>query len=211
MRLNTLFGEILAFVRREKLYMLLVAFIVLANLSLSSLGSIIETSGPSKIFDKSVPEYKADVFDQKVVEAVISNHTLYFIFQLLLLMLAFFVIFGLAIDALFLYERTPEKNPIIRTRSVDAVRWGFWDICKVIIIFFFAETVVSYGAIYASLTLPDLPLDRNLQLMFIATIMDAIAICAIFYFVLQDKRHSLSALGLTLKNMFLNIRYGISA
>lgn len=211
MKLNISFGEISAFVRREKLYVLLLAFTMLANLSFSSLNNIFDTTGPAKIFDKDMPAEKADLFDQKIIEEATSNPVIYLVFQLLLLVLLFFVIFGLAIDAMFLYEKTAYKDPIIATRPVGAVRWGFWDICKVLIIFFFAETVISCAAIYAALVLPGLPLDRNLQLMLVATALDILTVAAIFYFVLRDKRHDMAVLGLTLKNMALNIRYGIAA
>lgn len=206
-----LFNQILPFIRREKLYIFLLTFIILANLSLSSLNNVFEDSGLAKIFDKEKPADETGTFDHKIMETVTSDSAVYLIFQLLLLLFIFFTIFGLAIDAIYLYGKTADKNPIIATQSINTASWGFLDICKVIIIFLFVETVASFGAIYAALALPPLPANRNFELMLVATALDVVVIAAIFYFVLGERRQNIASLGLTARNIFLNIRYGIAA
>ena len=47
--------------------------------------------------------------------------------------------------------------------------------------------------------------------MLSATLADIAGIAAVLYFVLNEKRQSMATLGLTIKQFFTNIRYGIFA
>ncbi len=205
------YEDITAFIKREKLYAFLLVFVILANFSLSLLDNIFEAAGPTQIFNKEIAAAGGKIFDQKVIEAISSNQALHAVFLFIALIFLLFILAGLVIDTLFVSARIMDKEIVTVTRTVSPADWGIWDIGKVIIIFFFAESVVSLGMIYAALFLPDLPIEHNLQMVMASTVLDIVAIASIFYFVLKDGRRGIDSLGLTAKNMLLNIKYGVAA
>ncbi len=207
MRLNI----IIDFIRRERLYAFLLAFVIFSNFSLSSMGNVFKESGLSKTFEKQASSGESGVFERKAAESISVNPAAYNVFFLLLLTVLFFAAAGTVIDGIFFYKKISAGDPIIMTRHVNAVSWGFWDICKVIIIFFFAKAVVSFAAIYVSFTLPDIHIGRNLQMMIFAAALDIVVAAALFYFVSGRGRQNIALLGLTAENMFRNIKYGITA
>lgn len=205
------FGKITAFLGREKLYVILLIFVISANFSLSLLANVFETAEPPTVFDKEAPSDGNMVFDQKVAGAIASNPGTYAAFRLLSWLFLLFSAAGIIIDAVFLYKSAADRNPIAATQAVGRADWGLFDICKVIIIFFFAESVVSLGGVCTALFLPDLPIDRNLRMMLISTLLDIVAVAAVFYFALWKTRQGFASLGLTAKRVFLNIKYGMTA
>lgn len=205
------YGNITAFIKREKLYVFLLTFVILANFSLLLLNNVFKTAEPTQIFNKEITAASSSIFDQKVMEAISSNQVLHIIFLLIALIFLFFILAGLVIDTLFVSARIMDKEPVTVTRTVSPADWGIWDIGKVIIIFFFAESVTSLGMIYAALFLPDLFVEHNLQMIMASTVLDVIAIASIFYFILRPGRQGIDTLGLTAKNMLLNIKYGVAA
>jgi len=205
------YGDITGFIKREKLYVFLLTFVILANFSLLLLNNVFKAAEPTQIFNKEIAADSGKIFDQKVMEAISSNQTLHAVFLFIALIFLFLILAGLIIDTLFVSTRIMDKEPVAVTRTVSTADWGIWDIGKVIIIFFFAESMVSLGAIYAALFLPDLPIEHNLQMIMASTVLDVVAIAAIFYFVLRPGRQGIDSLGLTAKNMLLNIKYGVTA
>ena len=89
--------------------------------------------------------------------------------------------------------------------------WNFWDICKVAIIFLFAQRIMWLADIFLFSGVPYLQTRGSLKLMLSATLVDIIGIAAILYFVLNERRQSITSLGLTVRRFFVNIRYGIFA
>lgn len=205
------YGNVAIFVKREKLYAFLLIFVILANFSLLLLNNVFRTPGPERIFNEKITAASGRVFDQKVMEAISSNQALHAVFLFIALIFLFLILAGLVIDTLFVSARIADKEPVTITRAVSPVDWGIWDIGKVIIIFFFAESTASLGMIYAALFLPDLSVKHNLQMIAASTILDITAVVSIFYFVLKGGRQGIDSLGLTVKNMLLNIKYGAAA
>ncbi|MFH0840327.1 MAG: type II CAAX endopeptidase family protein [Candidatus Omnitrophota bacterium] len=196
---------------REKLYLFLLAFIILANFSLHSVSKALEAVPVSKIFDKEMPQEEDAIFNENIIKAVTSKPVIYMAF--LMLSMGFLLLFlaGIIIDGLFLCDKIQDREPIAITQAVGKADWGILEICKVIIIFFFAESVAALFTIGAALFLPNIILRGNIQLMIIATALDVVAVGAIFYFVLIVKKRNMNSLGLTAKNFLLNVKYGITA
>ncbi len=196
---------------RERLYILLLAFTILANFLLYSVNKILEEEPISKIFDKEIPSEEERILDENILDTVASRPAVHVTFLLLSLFLLALLLAGIIIDGLFLCKKIQNENPVTATKTVKAADWGIGEICKVIIIFFFADVVVSQGALALAIFFPKIALSRNAGLMIVATALDIIAVAAIFYFIIVNKRHNLESLGLTAKNFLLNVKYGVMA
>lgn len=194
---------------REKLYFFLLVFVMLANFSLHSVNRVLEAIPASNIFDKETMPEEDAVFDENIIKAVSSNPAAYTAFLALSLVFLLFILAGIVIDGLFLCGKI-EGEPIAATQAVVEVNWGIAEICKVVIIFFFAGSVLSLFSALAAFFPPFL-LNRNIQLMVNTAALDAAALAAIFYFALAAGKHNMSSLGLTAKNFLLNVKYGIAA
>lgn len=205
------YGSVTAFIRREKLYVFLLTFVILANFSILLLNNASKAAGPARIFNKEIAAANGMIFDQKVMDAISSNQALRAVFLFIALIFLFFILAGLVIDTLFVSARIMGKEPVAVTRAVSSADWGIWGIGKVVIIFFFAESTVSLWMMSAELFLPNLPVEHNLLMIMVSTVLDAAAIASIFYFVLKGGQRGIDSLGLTAKNMLLNIKYGVTA
>jgi membrane protease YdiL (CAAX protease family) len=199
------------FIFREKLYIGLIIFIIAANLSLSSLNNFLENTSILKIFDKEAPSEEEKAFDQKIMDAISSEPKAYNIFLISVLIFLVVILLGIALDAVYLYRTANNMDTIMMTQSVDKAGWGLWDISKVIIIFFFAQSTASLVVLITAFFFPGSLLSRNMELALVAAILDVIVVAAVLYFVMVDKRQGLGSLGLTVKNAFLNMKYGVSA
>src|SRR3989338_6664922 len=127
---------------RERLYIFLLAFTILANFSLYSINKVLEEEPLSKIFSKEIPSGEEQIFDEKILDIVSSKPAVHAIFLLLSLFLLSLVLAGIVVDGLFLCKKIEDRNPIIPRKSEKKADWGIAEICRVIIIFFFAEVVV---------------------------------------------------------------------
>ncbi len=204
-------GRIIEFIRREKIYFFLLIFVILISMTFSFFGRFLEDSGLGKLFEEERFVGEEILPPEEIQEAIISNPIVYLVFIFFFLVFIFFAIAGLVLDVVYLYLNHRGEPLIDRTQSLVAVKWNFWDICKVAIIFLFAQRLILIADIFLFSTLPYLSDKDSLRLMLSATVVDIIAIAALFHFVLNEKRQAVTSLGLTAKRLFTNIRYGIFA
>jgi membrane protease YdiL (CAAX protease family) len=203
-------GRIIEFIRREKIYVFLLIFVLIINLSFSFLNQFLEDSGLDKILEEEALEEEL-IPDQEIAKALESNPVLYFVFLLLFLAFILFALAGLVLDIIYLYMNRRGKSLIVETQPFESVKWNLWDMCKVIIIFLFIQRVILLADIFFLSTIPVLQDKQNLRLMLDATVVDIIAIAAVLYFVLNEKRNKITSLGLTAKRVTVNIKYGVLA
>ena len=202
-------GRIFYFLKREKLYIFLLIFVILIHASFSFLNQFFEDSGMTKLFEEKKFEKSEPLSSEKIEEILDSHPVLYLVLTLLVLVFILFVIVGLAIDIVFLYLNRKNKIIIGRTQLIESARWDFWDICKVAIIFLFAQSALWLMDIFFFSTIPYFQSNHSFKLMFLATTLDITAIVAVFYFVLSEKCQSANSLGLTTKKFLSNVKYGI--
>lgn len=209
--MNNFRDRVFKFIKRERLYVFLLIFTIFITLSFSFLNHLLKDVGPDTTLDEKSLAGGEIIPAQKIQDALASNPTLYFIFILLFIAFIFFIIAGLIFDIVYLYLNRKKKSPIVKTQSFGPVKWNFWDICKVIIIFLFAQRIIWLVEIFLLSAVPFLQERQNLRLMLSATLVDVIAIGAVLYFVVNKKRESITSLGLTMRKFFGNIKYGIFA
>ena len=204
-------NRIINFIKRERIYIFLLIFVILAHISFSLSTWLLHDSGLDKIFEQEKLREEALIFNEKITEAITSNPFLFFIFSLLIIGIILFAVGGVIIDIMYLYLSRKKENPIRQTQVIGKSRWDFWDICKVAIIFFFAQYVLWFANIFMFAGISALNAKEGLMLVLSTTLADITAIAAVIYFVLTERKQSIASLGLTVKRFFSNIKYGVFA
>ena len=203
------FSRVLNFLRREKFYLFLLVLIIFINIALSLFVQFLDDSGSGKISENKDFTREEIISAEKIKDAIASNSAVYFIFVFLFAIFIFFVISGIGLDIIYLYLSRRDKTPISRTQPIESARWGLWDICKVAIIFLFTQRIMLLAEIFLFSAVPYLETKQSLRLVLSSAVMDIIAVAAVLYFVLNERRQDITALGLTIKRFFKNVKYGI--
>lgn len=203
--------KILDFVRREKIYFILLLLIVLISVSLSFLDRMFEAGGLGGLFADEKGAEEDIIPAEKIQEAVSSNPFLYVVFLTGVVLFIFFCVIGFVLDAAYIIFNNRGESPIAVTQTPEAPKWNLWDICKIAIIFLFAQRLMLFVDLFILSTLPYLNGRENLRLMLSSTIVDIVSIAAVIYFVLVEGKQKIGTLGLSRKSFFVNIRYGTLA
>lgn len=214
--------DLIAFIRRERLYLLLLIFIILINVVIVTAPGrhhrtdtkrqavSLQPSEMKSVQSQNTPEEETAARRERVEKLFTENRSLALIFSLtsLLILAVFFL--GVALDAILVVRRLTGKRLDIATYHPQAVRWGVWDVAKVIILFLFFGYMLI---IIESLLIRVLPIvkDQNIRMVFNSTILDILSALFIFYFSLILYKEKIASLGLSLKNFFRNVLYGIAA
>ena len=197
------------FIKREKLYVFLLVFVIFIYLSFSLLNQFLEDTGLGKALEGESISSEELISDAKIEEAFKSKPILSTICTLLFLLFVFFMILGLILDIIYLCLRHKKRIPIRKTQNVRIGRWNFWDVCKVAIIFLFLQSIILLLDIFLFSKVPYFVTRASLKLTILTTLVDMGAIAAIFYFVVGDGQEKIASLGLTAKQLFRNVKYGI--
>ena len=201
--MNGFINRTAGFIRRERIYIFLLAFIVLFHSSFLFLNRVLEDSGLGKMFEDDYFKGGGIISNEEILEAAYSNPIIYFIILFLIGVFLLFAVMGVAFDIIYLYLGHKKRTPIEKTQIIAVGLWGFWDICKVAIIFLFAQRIIWLADVFIFARIIHSGTMGTMRLMLSATLTDIVAIAAIFYFVLNEKRQNAASLGLTAKRFLL--------
>jgi membrane protease YdiL (CAAX protease family) len=221
------------FIKRERLYLLLLAFIMIVNV-MAMMPSHVRgkdakkaaaaesikapAAGPQdgaeaarraalRQVQGDVPSLSRDAALEKLLS---ENRGLAVIFGLTSLLVIAAILLGLAIDMILAAYLVSGKRLNISTYRPDPARWGAWDVAKVVILFvFFGYIVIMIESVLAR-SLPIIK-DDNFRMILNSSALDAIAVILILYFAVVEHREKLASLGISLKNFARNIFYGVVA
>ena len=200
------------FLKRERLYILLFIFVALMTALIAFAPSDkAKSSVEASAKPVSVTAEKKASGDREAVEKVLAeNKHLAFILALISLLVIVLFLLGLIIDALLLLSRSSGDGADISTYKLRRVSWGIWDVFKVIILYLFFVYILliseaSLARVFHMLR------DDNFRMILNTSIMDILSIVFILYFVAAQYKAGLISLGLSLKNFFRNVYYGIVA
>lgn len=201
-------NRILNFVQKERLYILLLIFIILLNVFVLSYPG--EKSKKHPVSAKPETAKLSEDFFMKPADAeklLSEKKYLAVMFGLtsLLILAAFFL--GTIIDAIIVNLRLSGRKLDILTNELPAVRWNIWDVAKVAILFLFFGYMVVIMESFVSKTWPFMKND-NLRMIFNSSVLDALTIVFILYFSVWHYKERLVSLGLSLKNFARNVYYG---
>lgn len=208
------------FIRRERLYLLLLIFIIELNLLVWIASS--QYHGSSAAAHHKKGQVSAAVRDGKegvtwegeqarhgeMKKALAENPRIAVVLGLASLLIVTVLLLGIIIDGLFLGAALRRKPITIATYRLGAIRWGLWDVGKVVILFlFFGYMIVIVESLVAGIV-PALK-NHNVRMMLNSAILDGLSVAFIITFALKQHGEKLIALGLSLKNFVRNVFYGI--
>jgi membrane protease YdiL (CAAX protease family) len=122
----------------------------------------------------------------------------------------FALVSGLFLDFVILALKR-YKAPLL-SASIEQDRppgWGIWDVSKVAILFMWFGYMLTLIESFLSGVLPALKND-NFRSLVNVTVTDGLAVLFIIYFAVFRYAQRLASLGLSFKNFFRNIAYGIA-
>ncbi|MDP2913053.1 MAG: CPBP family intramembrane metalloprotease [Candidatus Omnitrophota bacterium] len=198
---------------RDRLYILLIIFMVFLNIAASApVGSkrdvkskkaAIGTGSAAKISDEGIPAKQ-----RKIEKLFRENRPLAAVFSLSALLAVFLLLLGIAIDAILLSMRISGNVPDIKTHAVQPVRWGLRDVAKVAILFLFFGYMAILIESGLARQFPVLK-NNNFRMVLNSSLLDILTIVFIFYFTVGQYGEKLIALGISFKNFAKNLFYGI--
>ncbi len=194
------------FIQRERLYVLLLIFIILVNVLIF----MADKATPKTKSEVAVPKTAEELFlRQEEAERLLArDKTLALIISLTSFLILTIFFLGLVIDINLLGLKLRKETLDISTHRQEAVAWNIVDVARVVILFlFFGYMIMIIESLLAG-TLAWLKHD-NLRMMLNSSILDTIGLVFIFYFTVRQYRARLVSLGLTVKNFIRNVFYGI--
>lgn len=195
--------------RRERMYILLLTFVILMTVLASSPDS-------RKVKDKnqgsqvSAATFKEDqaAKEARINKAIRENGRLAVIFTVVSLLILLAIIIGIVIDAILLSRRFYGKKDDIRTYQALVVSWGIWDVGRVVVLFlFFGYMIVIIESILAS-SVPALKND-DFRAVLNSSLLDALSVIFVIYFTVGQYKEKLKSIGVNFKNFMANVFYGV--
>jgi len=165
-----------------------------------------DTYEPSKMemMDKASFQKRQDKIE------ILFHENLPVYFLLMALNLSIFLVFfgGIFLNILLIYKWKKRTNLLKRTIEHKPIRWGIFDVVKFAIMFYAFGYIfmILQSELAQKITIFN---DRNFRFIFSATVMDIAGIVFVLNFVRFVYRENLTAIGLTVKNFFRNVLYGI--
>ena len=201
--------KIRKFINSQKLYMWLLCFIILINaLNVSTmLSKKAELAGKER--GVSSASYSAEKLANLEAKLKEKKHIVN-ILILITVALAIVMLIGLILNITFLIMRINGKEFIQRSLKLSQINWTAWDVAKVAILFLFFGYILAIIGEFLILFFPYIITQPSLKSIINMTILDILGILIVFYFVIVRYKHKLSSLGLTLKNFFKNVVYGVA-
>lgn len=197
------------FIKREKLYIALFAFILLVtavNLvqSKDSKSAEIATTRAEDSLLKeelTLTREKIEVLIREKREVVIAMNFLALAVILLLIL-------GVVLDGLLLFYVPREKT---FARGADfGIRWGTWDVCKVVILSLFFGYVFVMLETAFEYVFPAIKNREHVRIMLNSSILDTFAVAFVLYMVVIKYGQSVRKLGLSASNFFRDVFIGIA-
>ena len=203
-------NKILAFIRRERLYILLLIFVILLSAVTSASHEGKGKKGAASAVKTGIEKADEDFFMKpaEVQKLLSEKRYLAVLLSLASLLILAALFLGMIVDAILIRLKLFGGGINILTRAPCMARWGIWDICRVAILFcFFGYMIVTIEAFLAK-SLPAVK-NGNLRMILNSSILDGLAVIFILYFTVGQYGEKLASLGLSLKNFARNVFYGI--
>lgn len=201
-------NKIIEVMRRDRLYILLLIFVILMNVIMLLPADMRGKAKAAKVETRKNIE---DLFVKRddIERIFYEKRYLALLFSLTSLLVFFVLFLGIAIDVILLSFKLARKRIEIYTYKLQTAKWNLWDVAKVAILFLF----FGYMAITTeSLLIRTFPLlrDDNFRMILNSSVLDTLAVVFILYFTVWQYKETLTSLGVSFKNFFRNVFYGIA-
>lgn len=201
-------AKFMEFIRRERLYVLLLVFVLLVSLlTTASRQTAKEKTLKHRLEESS--NAKDVTAERANMERVLKeNKPVAVIFTIASLLIMFVLLLGLIIDFILVSNAFSGRPIDIRTYNPGTVRWGPIDIARVVVLFLFFGYML---VMIESFLVRAFPIIKNggLRMVFNSSILDTLTIILILYFTVGQYKAKLKSLGISLNNFFHNVFYGV--
>jgi len=200
------------FIRKERLYLLLFIFVLLVTAIIMMPLESERKQSAAKVkvgLEKKEPVEDLAKKREEVEELFTENRDLALVFSLTSLLILLLLCLGIAVDLILLSSRFSKKELDIHTyKPQGQISWGVWDVCRVVILFMFFGYMLI---IIESSLIRIFPLVKNdnFRMILNSTILDTLGVVFIIYFTVGQYKEKFVSLGISFKNFFRNIFYGM--
>ena len=210
--------NILDFIRRERLYFLLIVFILMVNTVViyypgrKAGGQKASIAQKSVKADKDLPGKVLDEFSlspEETAKIVSQKKDLAFLLSISALLILLVLLSGLLIDSILVCMKLVGRSIDIRSQDPGRALWNIWDVARVAILFFFLGYMATIIESFLVREFRFLKND-NLRMIINSSILDTLSVIFILYFTVGQYKEKLTSLGISFKNFFRNVAYGIA-
>jgi len=213
-------SKILEIIKRDRLYVLLLAFIICINV-LGAMMLYMSKQGymvlPEEVELRSQESNKETIRldhndikkrEQKIKSLIKENPLLFIFFGLLNLFLLFLLGLGFFLNIYFIIQWRKKISLNLSINKLAPPKWPISDIFRVVLIFITASFFVL---IFQSALAKIFPVvgNKNFQMVFNTVVTNIIVIGVILHFLKYKYGHSLEEIGITLKKPLISFFYGI--
>ena len=200
-------ANILGWIRRERVYIWMLFFIVAVNMI--NLSQPLNKKPYNENKGVSVKTFKDMGITEERIRAFLESDNPKAVFFKRSLITGFFIfLLGLILNLGFLIgkRRLISKLP----QNKKAAPWDVSDVVRAVIIIIFVGYILGI-LLGLFLNIHHIKMDTNLHMMFSTFVLDIIAGFIVFYFVLIKYKENLSSIGVTFASFYKNILSGITA
>ena len=198
------------FIKRERLYLFLLAFVILVS-TLVAVSSEHSKAKEGAAKTKKEEKARAEGMSAKRLEmekVLQENKPIAAIFIIASLLIMLVLLLGLAIECILIARHFSGKQIDIRTYEPGVVRWGLLDVARVTTLFLFFGYMLIMIESFLAKTFPIIK-NNDVRMVFNSSILDTLVIVFIVYFVIHEHKEKLRSLGITFRNFFHNVFYGV--
>jgi len=206
------------FIAREKIYLLMLLFVVACNL-ITGLSYRPVNQSAAETIAADISQDDLSALQEKMRHAFSSpeatkeflndHYLLGFALSMLSMCLIFGILAGVGILIWYGYARLHGRQPIPQTFKQTRVKWNFSDCFRVIITLFFFGYLFSIAQAWARVLFGTAPLSEDVNGLLHTSLSDVLIVIIALYFVARRYGHRLDAIGLSLKNTWKNILTGV--
>ena len=196
----------LKFLKDERLYILILIFILVFNAIILSHGE--DKDKAKRPAMSQAPTFEGQEIKKHEMEILLAkDENLYMIFGLVSFLMLAVTLLGLVIDIIILPMMLAGRFDI-RSFCPPRAKWNMWDVCKVVTLFLFFGYIMILSEAFLSRIFPIFKTD-SLRMMVNSSILDTLAVIFIIYFTVIQYKEPLAALGISARNFLKNVFYGV--
>ncbi len=205
-------SRLFSFLKRERIYILLLVFVsILTVMIMVTPSDKAGTSAGDRAKPAAVRAGENIPGEVLTVERVLAKDKhLALVFTLIALLVIALFLLGVVLDFLILSSRRAGANRDISAYRGPKASWGLWDVSKTVILYVFFSYLLLIAEASLLRVFPALK-DDNFRMILNTSIMDTLIVMLILHFTVIQYKEKIASLGLSLKNFFMNVYYGVVA
>ncbi len=198
------------FIRTNRLYVLMLVFIIAANLFAIGYHAEGKDKAPSKKKISRLMSRQEIIAQEKRIREILERDKfLGTVITTSTFLCALILMVGLFLCVRCLALKLNNRDIMVAYGAPPDVGWGILDVCKIVVVFFFFGYLLAFAESFVSRAWALKSQDDRLATVLHATIMDVIGISIVLYFVIKKFKGGLAILGVSFRNLLRDIKIGI--